>query len=412
MADPSVGQSKKSVFTRFLDAVEWAGNKLPDPAVLFLIALGLTWVMSAILSNVEFTEVNPKLALMADKQAKMVEKKKAEGKELTEADTKKIDTTIRIQNQLTGDALLTFLENMVETFTGFHPLGVVLVAMLGVGVAEYTGFINACLKAMLNLTPMSLLTPMLLVVAIVSHTAGDTGYVLVIPLGGIIFATAGRHPLAGIVCAFAGVSGGFSANFIVSGLDPLLQGITQEAAQIVAPEREVNPLCNYVFMTASSIFIVLVGWVLTDKFIEPKLKDTPLDDEDKGPQPNTSPAPTATEEQQETGIQDVESKTAVTQTPTAEEDSASSTAAGDQDDDVSTMGKLTDSEVRGMKAGLISLGLLLLGIVVLFSTSSKETTDRLMKAIVPMIFLVFLIPASSTAMPPAQSRHTETSSRA
>ena len=107
-------------------------------------------------------------------------------------------------------------------------------ALLGVGVAEHVGLLGAGLKAMLNITPRSLLTPMLMLVACISHTAADAGYVLVIPLGGVIFYTAGRHPLAGLAAAFAGVSGGFSANFIPSGLDPLLQGFTQTAAQIVA----------------------------------------------------------------------------------------------------------------------------------------------------------------------------------
>src|SRR5690606_5538793 len=110
-----------------------------------------------------------------------------------------------------------------------------------------TGFINAGLKALLNVTSASLLTPMLILVAIVSHTAADAGYVLVIPLGAVIFYAAGRHPLAGIAAAFAGVSGGFSANFVPSSLDPLLAGLTQEGAQIIAPEYLVNPLCNWLF---------------------------------------------------------------------------------------------------------------------------------------------------------------------
>jgi aminobenzoyl-glutamate transport protein len=103
-----------------------------------------------------------------------------------------------------------FLSKMTETFVGFHPLGVVLVAMLGVGVAEHSGFINAVLKTMLTFTPKSLLTPMVVFVAVISHTAADAGYVVVIPLAGVIFYAVGRHPLAGISAAFAGVSGGFS----------------------------------------------------------------------------------------------------------------------------------------------------------------------------------------------------------
>jgi len=132
---------------------------------------------------------------------------------------------------------------------------------------------------------------MLLLVAIISHTAADAGYVLVIPLGGVIFYAAGRHPLAGIACAFAGVSGGFSANFIPSGIDPLLQGFTQSAAQIIDVNREVNPLSNWAFTSASSLLVILVGWYVTDRVIEPRLQRTAVDGDDKSTtilEPNTA----------------------------------------------------------------------------------------------------------------------------
>ncbi len=234
----------------FLGWVEWAGNKLPDPAMLFVWALFITWVASALLAPMDFSEdIDPRT-----------------------------NKALEVKNQLTGEALTVFMSRMVETFVGFPPLGVVLVALLGVGVAEHTGFIGALIKSMLSVTPKFLLTPMLIVVAIISHSAGDTGYVLVIPLGGVIFYAAGRHPLAGIAAAFAAVSGGFSANFLPSGLDPLLQGFTQSAAQIIDPQRTVNPLCNYYFTAMSSLLIVVVGWFITDWLIEPRLKrGTPVD---------------------------------------------------------------------------------------------------------------------------------------
>lgn len=149
--------------------------------------------------------------------------------------------------------------------------------LLGVGVAEHTGFINAALKALLSVTPFRLLTPMVILVACISHTAADVGYVLVIPLAGIIFYTAGRHPLAGIAAGFAGVSGGFSANFIPSAIDPLLQGFTQSAAQIIDPTRLVNPLCNWLFTSTSVLLVIAVGWLVTDRIIEPRLAATPVD---------------------------------------------------------------------------------------------------------------------------------------
>ena len=235
---------------RALNTIETVGNKLPDPAALFLIFLIVVWVLSALLAPVAFTEIDPRNG-----------------------------QPIKINNQLTGASIASFLANMVTTFTSFHPLGVVLVALLGVGVAEHTGFINASLKGLLSFTSVKLLTPMLILVAIVSHTAADAGYVLVIPLGGVIFYTAGRHPLAGIAAAFAGVSGGFSANFVPSSLDPLLSGLTQAAAGIVDANRAVNPLCNWFFTGISSLLIISVGWFLTDRVIEPRLRNVEVDGE-------------------------------------------------------------------------------------------------------------------------------------
>jgi aminobenzoyl-glutamate transport protein len=182
-----------------------------------------------------------------------------------------------INNLLAGGAMTEFTSVLVTNFSHFHPVGVVLVAMLGIGVAEHLGFINSALRALLNVTPQKLLTPMVIAVGIVSHTAADAGYVLVIPLGGVIFYAAGRHPLAGIAAAFAGVSGGFSASFIPSSIDPLLQGLTQAGAQILDPSVVLNPLNNYFFTTASSLLIISVGWYITDRIVEPRLQGETID---------------------------------------------------------------------------------------------------------------------------------------
>ena len=315
---------RPSALDRFLSVIEVAGNKLPDPALLFVIALLIVWVLSAALSNVAFAEIDPR-----------------NGK------------PIQIQNQLTGAAMAAFLANMVTVFVNFPPLGVVLVALLGVGVAEHVGFLGAGLKAMLNITPRALLTPMLILVACLSHTATDAGYVLVIPLGGVIFYTAGRHPLAGIAAAFAGVSGGFSANLVPSGIDPLLQGFTQSAAQIVDAGRLVNPLCNWFFTAASTFLIVGLGWYLTDRVVEPRLAGTAAVDGDMADMPTLEP--------------------------------------------------LTPGERRGLFAGgltLVVLCVLLLAAAIppgspLRSPEGDLTafTAPLMRSIVPLIFLLFLFPS-------------------
>jgi hypothetical protein len=212
-SQPPTQSTRERRLARALDAIERAGNRLPDPALLFLILLGLVALLSAWLSTRSFAAIDPRTG-----------------------------APLVVQNLLAPANLTAFLGQLVKTFTDFPPLGVVLVAMLGIGVAEHTGFINAALSRLLALTRPALLTPMVIVVGIVSHVAVDAGYVLVVPLGGLIFLAAGRHPLAGIAAAFAGVSGGFSANFVPSSLDPLLTGISQAAAQLIDPAITLNPL--------------------------------------------------------------------------------------------------------------------------------------------------------------------------
>ena len=252
-------EQKQPRITRALDAIERFGNKLPDPAVLFLIGLVATWVASKLLAGVEFSEIDPR-SVRPDNPG---------------------GSPIRVQDLLTGQSFAAFLAGMVKTFTDFHPLGVVLVSLLGVGVAEHAGFVNASLRKLLELTPRKLLTPMLVLIGLLSHTASDAGYVLVIPMGGVLFYAVGRHPLAGIAAAFAGVSGGFNANLLVSSLDPLLAGITQAAAGVLDPSYVVNPLSNYYFTASSSFVIVLLGWFLTDRVIEPRLRNVSIDGDPK-----------------------------------------------------------------------------------------------------------------------------------
>jgi aminobenzoyl-glutamate transport protein len=247
--EPVRTDARPGVVNRLLGSIERIGNKLPDPAMLFLFSLFIVWGLSALLAPVEFADLDPRSG-----------------------------EPIRVINLLTGPALATFLANMVDIFTSFAPLGVVLVAMLGVGVADEAGYFNTSIKLLLSKTSLGLLTPVVILVGLISHSAVDAGYVLVIPLGGIIFYAAGRHPLAGIAAAFAGVSGGFSANPVPSALDPLLQGFTQPAAQLVDPIILINPLNNYFFTATSSLLIIALGWFVTDRIIEPRLNAaTPVD---------------------------------------------------------------------------------------------------------------------------------------
>ena len=174
----SPSEQSSGMIDRFLNLIEVAGNKLPDPAVLFLLLMLSVWFLSWPLSLIQFDAVHPM--------------------------TKE---PIAVSNQVNGDGIASLLTSMVATFVNFAPLGVVLVSLLGIGVAEHTGLIGVVIKTILGVVPKSLLTPALLLVGIGSHYAVDAGYVLVIPIGGVVFYAAGRHPLAGITAAFVGVSG-------------------------------------------------------------------------------------------------------------------------------------------------------------------------------------------------------------
>jgi aminobenzoyl-glutamate transport protein len=235
---------------RFLDGIEWLGNRLPDPVFIFLLALLLTWVLSSFMAPIGFSLLDPRT-----------------------------QEPIRVVNQLAATSLVQFISNLVGTFVAFPPLGQVLVALLGVGVADHSGFVQTAVRGMLQLTPRRLLTPMVLLVSVLSHSIGDSAYVLIIPLAGLAYAAAGRHPLLGIATSFAGLSGAFSASLLPSSLDPLLQGFTQKAAQIIDPGRVVNPLCNWGFNSASSVAIIAVGWFVADRIVEPRLHRVPIDGE-------------------------------------------------------------------------------------------------------------------------------------
>ena len=194
-------EQKKGFFNKFLDGVEKVGNKLPHPITLFLILSIAVIVISEICVRagveVTYTGMNMK--------------------------TKKIeDITLHANSLLSVEGIRYIFNTMTKNFTGFAPLGTVLVAMLGVGVAEGTGLINASLRKLVLSTPPRLLTAVMVFAGVMSNIASDAGYVVLIPLGAIIFASVGRHPLAGLAAAFSGVSGGFSANLLLGTIDPLL----------------------------------------------------------------------------------------------------------------------------------------------------------------------------------------------
>jgi len=235
---------KTSIIARSLNFIERAGNALPHPATLFGLFALATLLLSAMAVWFGWTAVHP-----------------ATGE------------IIHPVNLLSKDGIHKVILELVNNFTGFAPLGIVLVAMLGIGIAEQSGIISALIRLLVLSSPKKILTFVLVFAGIISNVASDIGYVLLIPLAGVIFKAIGRHPIVGMAAAFAGVSGGFSANLILGTVDPLLAGLSQEAARIVDPEYLVNPTANYYFMVVSTFFIAIVGTIITEKVVAPQLGD-------------------------------------------------------------------------------------------------------------------------------------------
>jgi aminobenzoyl-glutamate transport protein len=231
----------KSFAERFLGVIERVGNALPHPSTLFLLAAVLVLVLSAVVAAFDVVVVHPGTG-----------------------------ESVEVVSLLTIEGLHRILRSLVPNFTGFAPLGTVLVAMLGIAVAEGSGLIGAVLKLLVLSAPKRLLTFAIVFAGVLSNTGGEVGYVLLLPLAAMIFLAVGRHPLAGLAAAFAGVSGGYSANLLLGTIDPLLAGLSQEAARLITPGYAVSPACNYYFMFVSTFFIAAAGTFVTEKIVIPR----------------------------------------------------------------------------------------------------------------------------------------------
>ena len=234
-----------------LDRVERIGNALPHPATIFLILSVVIVVLSAILSATGLSVTYEGINRANNNAVEMM--------------------TVTVNSLLSKEGVQYLFSSAVTNFTGFAPLGTVLVALLGVGLAEGTGLIGTLLKKLVMSTPKRLITVVVVLAGVLSSIASDAGYVVLIPLGAIIFLSMGRHPLAGLAAAFAGVSGGFSANVMVGPTDSLLAGLTTEGAKLVDPNYVVGIQANWWFLIASTVLITIIGTVVTEKIVEPRL---------------------------------------------------------------------------------------------------------------------------------------------
>ena len=258
----------------WLGWIERAGNRLPDPATLFLIGTVLVMIASAV----------------AAKSGWIVEERLPDHSALSgqmegSSKVKWIETgrIFEANNILTRDGIFWAISSMVKNFINFAPLGIVLVGMLGIGIAERTGFIGSALKAMLMVVPKKLLTPSMVFLGIMSSMTSDAGYIILPPLAAALYKALGRAPLAGLAAVFAGVAAGFNANLAITSLEPMLSELATKGAQVIDPSYEVNPACNWWFMIVSTFVMTGLGWFVADVIVEKRLANkTP---EEGGPSP-------------------------------------------------------------------------------------------------------------------------------
>jgi aminobenzoyl-glutamate transport protein len=241
---------KKGLFNKLLDKVEYAGNILPHPGTLFFLLAIFILLLSYVGSVLGWQALNP-----------------TTGK------------TIYVENLISSSGIHRIILEMVTNFTGFAPLGIVLVAMLGIGLADISGLISAVVRLFVHKTPTYFLTPVVILCGLLCQVGADVGYLLLIPLAGVIYLAVDRHPFVGIAAAFAGVSAGFGSNIVLAPLDSMLASLSQEAARIVSSGYEVNAMCNYFFQVASGIVIIIVGTIVTEKIIAPRFENKKIDAE-------------------------------------------------------------------------------------------------------------------------------------
>lgn len=240
--------STPTVSQGFLGWVERRGNQLPDPVFIFFWLILVLIIISLVAGLLGMNALHPS--------------------RLNEDGSAYVISAVSL---LSPDIIQRLLVEMPTTFSHFHPLGYVLVVMLGAGVAERSGLFASAMRAAVKIAPTKLLTPFVALVAMMSNLAADASYVVLIPLAAVLYAAAGRHPIAGLAAAFAGVSGGFSANLLPGQLDALLFGITEAAAETLAPAWDANIAGNWYFISAMTFIFLPIIWYVTDKIVEPRL---------------------------------------------------------------------------------------------------------------------------------------------
>ena len=251
--DPVSGvetRSKAGFLDGFLTTIERVGNKVPHPAIIFFILIGLVIVLSVILSLIGWSATYEAVDPVSHEV---------------------VERTTAVRSLLSADGIRFMFTSIVPNFLGFGAVGVIIVAMIGVGLAEESGLIATLVRKIVEIAPRSIFTFIIVMLGVVSSIAADAGYLVLVPLGAAAFHSLGRHPLAGLAAAFSGVAGVFLVNLFVTPTDALLAEMTNDAIHLVDPNQNVTLVGNLYFMIASSILMGLVCTILTEKVVEPHL---------------------------------------------------------------------------------------------------------------------------------------------
>ena len=251
--DPLSGvetRSKAGFLDGFLTTIERVGNKVPHPAIIFFILIGLVIILSVILSLIGWSATYEAVDPVSHEV---------------------VERTTAVRSLLSADGIRFMFTSIVPNFLGFGAVGVIIVAMIGVGLAEESGLIATLVRKIVEIAPRSIFTFIIVMLGVVSSIAADAGYLVLVPLGAAAFHSLGRHPLAGLAAAFSGVAGVFLVNLFVTPTDALLAEMTNDAIRLVDPNQNVTLVGNLYFMIASSILMGLVCTILTEKVVEPHL---------------------------------------------------------------------------------------------------------------------------------------------
>ena len=261
------GETEGGFAQRMLARIEAVGNKVPDPAILFLAMCVGVIVLSQILDwiNVSVTSEVVAHDPAVDDSLDGVSSLPPAGDYAVETET------FEVQGLLTGDGIRFMFTSFVPNFLGFTAIGVILVAMIGVGVAELSGLVGGLIRKLVAISKPSTLTYIIVFVGIVSSIAADAGYLVLIPLAATAFLSVGRNPLAGIAAGFAAVSAAFSVNILIVPADAVITDITNEAAALVDPNVEIDLVANLYFGIACTLLLTVVIALITTRIIEPRL---------------------------------------------------------------------------------------------------------------------------------------------